>query len=455
MTESVFDEITVRIVYEGRAAKIILKNSELKKIEEYYEKCANEGTNDYQIEESKKASASINAILGDPDRLKELAKDFITYYDKRVNEGSSVKGKAIFVCSSRPIAYEFYKYVIELRPEWNEVKVAENNAELTESEKKDIKPMAKIKLIMTRNKDDKKELYDMLGNKTHRSELDRQFKNGKSNFKIAVVVDMWLTGFDVPFLDTIYIDKPLQKHNLIQTISRVNRTFEGKSKGLVVDYIGIKKQMNLALAHYNKEDSNNFEDIEQSLIVVKDHLDLLKKLFHKFDSSKYFEGTSLEQLHTFNMAAEYAQQTEQIEKRFMHFVKRLKAAYDICSGSDRLSQDERDKAHFYFAVRSIVFKLNKGNAPDIAQMNAKVREMIKNALKSDGIEEIFKLGEETDAQQDIFDEDYLAKIEKIKLPNTKIKLLQQLLAKALGEFKKVNKIKAFDFSSKMESFRKI
>lgn len=300
-------------------------------------------------------------------------------------------------------------------------------------------------MIMTRDKDDPKILYDLLGTKEYRKELDRQFKNAKSNFKIAIVVDMWLTGFDVPFLDTIYIDKPVQRHNLIQTISRVNRKFENKEKGLVVDYIGIKRQMNLALAHYSKKDGQNIEEIEQSIVVVKDHLDLLARLFHKFNKTPYFTGSPLQQLECLNMAAEFVQITQKIEKRFMMLVKRLKAAYDICCGSEAISQNERDHIHFYMAVRSIVFKLTKGDAPDTAQMNAKVREMIKDALQSDGVEEIFKLSEEENSEIDIFDDDYLAKIEKIKLPNTKIKLLQQLLAKAIDDFKKVNKVKGTIF----------
>ena len=451
MTESVRDEITVRIVYEGRAAKVALHNSELEKIEKYYEEAAEEGANEYQIEESKKATTTMNSILGDPDRLQALAKDFVEHYNKRVSEGSTVKGKAMFVCSSREIGYVFYKNIIALKPEWAEVRVAEEGTELTDKEKREIKPMECIKMIMTRGKDDPKEMYDLLGTKEYRKELDRQFKNEKSNFKIAIVVDMWLTGFDIPFLDSIYIDKPIRQHNLIQTISRVNRKFKGKNKGLVVDYIGIKKQMNLALAKYNKGDEENFEDIQESLIVVRNHLDLLAKVFHQFDNSKYFDGSALEQLNTLNMAAEYVQLTKELETRFMGLVKRLKAAYDICAGSEQLTRIERDYTHFYLAVRSIVFKLTKGSAPDTAQMNAKVREMIKDALESDGVQEIFKLGDEAETEQDLFDEDYLAKIDKIKLPNTKIKLLQQLLAKAIREIKKVNKVKGIDFSKKMQS----
>ena len=451
MTESVRDEITVRIVYEGRAAKVALKNGELEKIEQYYEAAAGAGANEYQIEKSKEQSANMNAILGDPKRLQTVAVDFVKHYENRVSEGATVKGKALFVCSNRDIAYRFYNNVITLRPEWNEVKIAADVSELSEEEQKKIKPMETIKMIMTRGKDDPKALYDLLGTSDYRKTLDSDFKNEKSNFKIAIVVDMWLTGFDVPFLDSIYIDKPIKQHNLIQTISRVNRKFEGKNKGLVVDYVGIKKQMNLALAKYSKGDEDNFEDIAKSLVIVRDYLDLLAKLFHSFDSAEYFNGTTLAQLHTLNKAAEFAQQTKDIETRFMGLVKRLKAAYDICAGSEKLTQAERDYTHFYLAVRAIVFKLTKGNAPDTAQMNAKVREMIKDALQSDGVEEIFKLGDESETEHDLFDADYLAKIDKIKLPNTKIKLLQQLLAKVIAEIKKVNKTKGVEFSKKMQA----
>ena len=451
MTESVKDEITVRIVYEGRAAKVELHNSELQKIEEYYKVAEEDGANEYQVQESKNQSANMNAILGDPDRLQAIAEDFVKHYEKRVDEGATVEGKAMLVCSSREIAYDIYKNIIALRPEWAVVKKAALGTKLTDREKREIKPIERIKLIMTRGKDDPKAMYDLLGTKEYRKELDRQFKSGKSNFKIAIVVDMWLTGFDVPFLDSIYIDKPIQQHNLIQTISRVNRKFAGKNKGLVVDYIGIKKQMNLALAKYNKGDQQNFEDIRESLVVVRNHLDLLGKILHKFDSTPYFDGTALQQLNTLNQASEYVQTTKETETRFMGLVKRLKAAYDICAGSEKLTQIERDYTHFYLAVRSIVFKLTKGNAPDTAQMNARVREMIKDALASEGVEEIFKMGNEEESEQDIFDEAYMAKIDKIKLPNTKIKLLQQLLAKAIGEMRKVNKVKGVDFSKKMES----
>ena len=457
MSESVKDEITVRIVYEGRAARVLLNNAKLEEIEAYYKKCEETGSNEHQVEESKKATSSMNSILGDPDRIRTLAKDFVEHYEGRVNEGSTVEGKAMFVSSSREIAYQFYQELEELRPEWFEVKEADDVQKYSKQDRerainagKLAKPMERVKMVMTRGKDDVEAMYNLLGTKEYRKDLDRQFKNEKSNFKIAIVVDMWLTGFDVPFLDTIYIDKPLQKHNLIQTISRVNRQFAGKSKGLVVDYIGIKTAMNKALAQFSKSEETNFEDINQSVIAVKDHLDLLSRIFHTFDSSPYFTSEPVAQLNCLNNAAEFVLQVGKVEKRFMALVKRLKAAYDVCCGSEKLSQQERDFIHFYLAVRSIVFKLTKGDAPDTAQMNAKVREMIAEALKSDGIEEIFKLGS-GDGEIDIFDEDYLNKISKIKLPNTKIMLLQKMLAKAIDEMKKVNLAQGVDFTKRFKA----
>lgn len=451
MRESVADEITVPLVYEGRAAKVMLHNEKLREIENYYEQCAEEGSNENQIEESKKAMSQMNVILGDPSRLKAVAEDFVKHYEKRVEEGSTVAGKAMFVCSSREIAYELYKNILVIKPDWGEKKEAENIELLSEKEKRELWSIEKIKMVMTRGKDDVKELYDLLGTKDYRKELDRQFKFEYSNFKIAIVVDMWLTGFDVPFLDTIYIDKPIQRHNLIQTISRVNRKFEGKEKGLVVDYIGIKKQMNLALAQYNQGNESNIEEIEHSVVVVKNQLDLLHRIFHTFNSDLYYHGTPIEQLQTLNKAAEFVQLTKDLETRFMNIVKRLKLAFDICSGSEAISETEKDEIHFYLAVRSIIYKLTKGTAPDASQMNEKVKAMIQEAIESEGVEEIFKLGEEEANEIDLFSDDYLAKLDKIKLPNTKFKLLQKVLKQAIDKMKQVNKVMGIDFSKRLEA----
>lgn len=451
MTESVKDEITVRLAYEGRSARVVLNNQQLREIEDYYASCVAEGASEYHVDKSKTESASMASILGDDDRLNALADDFIQHYETRIEEGSTLRGKALFVCSSRSIAYRFYQKLIEKRPGWAEQKPYADDAELTEDQKEKVQSIERVKMIMTRGKDDPDEMYHALGDKDHRKDLDRQFKDINSNFKIAIVVDMWLTGFDVPFLDTIYIDKPIQSHNLIQTISRVNRKFAGKNKGLIVDYIGIKKEMNLALSMYNETDTKNFEDIENSVVVVKDHLDLLGKFFHGFDTTGYFEGDAIEQLNNLKLASEFVLTTEEKKNRFMGLVKRLKGAYDICVGSEALTQSDKDYIHYCLAIKSIVYKLTKGDATDTEQMNARVKEMVQHALESDGIEEILKLGDDNVKEEDLFSEDYLDKLSKIKLPNTKIQLLQKLLAKAIGKLKKVNKMQGVDFSKKLQS----
>lgn len=452
MTESVKDGITVNLVYEGRAAKVTLDKDKLEEIEAYYEKCEEEGANEHQIEESKKAIANLDIILGDTDRLKAVANDFVNHYEKRVSEGGTVCGKAMFVCSTRQIAFKLYKFIKELRPAWTKIKEADDGVQLSDKERKEIKPIAKMNMVMTRAKDDPKELWDILGNDEYKRELDRQFKKVKSNFKIAIVVDMWLTGFDVPELDTMYLDKPVQQHTLIQTISRVNRVCKGKDKGLIVDYIGIKNSMNFALKKYTDYKENDLEEIAESAVIVRDSLDVLESIFRQFNTQPFFNGTALEQLECLNHAVEYVQITQEMEERFMACVKRMKDAYNLCSGGDELSDKERDKIHFYLAIRSVLRKLTKGDAPDTTQMNARVSRMVEEAIQADGVTEIFTIEKETERlEQDIFSDEYLERINRIPMVNTKIKILQRLLKNAIDDYRKINKMKGVDFTERMNA----
>ena len=430
MTESVADGITRRIVYEGRAAKVFVDHRKLQEIEKYYQQCFDAGTNEYQIEESKKAVTQMDKIIDDQNRLAAVAKDFVEHYEKRIEEGSTVCGKAMFVCSNRQIAYDLYKQIIDLRPEWK---------------------AEKIKMVMTRSKDDDNTLYNLLGN-DDRKKLDLKFKDPESEFKIAIVVDMWITGFDVPCLDTMYIDKPLQSHTLIQTISRVNRVYEGKDKGLVVDYIGIKSNMNNALKQYagGGDMDDNVETIEKSLVMVKDELDILRRMFVQFDYSKFTTGTSLEQLDCLKQAAEFVQATEKMQNLFMGHVKKLKSAFNLCSNHDEISDKEREDIHFFTGVRSIIYKLTKGTAPDASQMNRKVSQMLQEALQSEGVEEVAQVNANT-KDLDLLSEDYMARLEKLSLPNTKVKLMEKLLRTVINEFKKVNKMKGVDFTKRLNS----
>ena len=452
MTESVADGITRRIVYEGRAAKVLLDHAKLKEIEEYYKQCAEEGANEYQIEESKKAVTKMERILGDADRLQAVAEDFIAHYENRVAEGSTVEGKAMFVCANRTIAFDLYRKIIALRPEWVQLPEPESVSEGSDVGEGQERPVEKIKLIMTRNKDDEPALYDLLGTDEDRRAYAEAFKKPKSNFKIALVVDMWTTGFDVDCLDTMYIDKPLQQHTLVQTISRVNRVYPGKDKGLVVDYIGIKNNMNIALRRYAQGDvgQDSVENVEQSITLVKDELDIIRRMFGEFDYSVFTTGTPLEQLDCLNRGAELMQRTKERENLFMGHAKKLKSAFNLCSNSDQISDAEREEIHYFCGVRSVIYKLTMGESPDASQMNRRVSEMIEEAIQSEGVEEIIQIGNDKD-NLDVLSEEYMERLSRLKLPNTKVKLMERLLKTVITEFKKVNKVRGVDFSKRLNA----
>lgn len=452
MTESVADGITRRIVYEGRAAKVLLDHAKLKEIEEYYNQCAEEGANEYQIEESKKAVTKMERILGDADRLQAVAEDFIAHYENRVAEGSTVEGKAMFVCANRTIAFDLYRKIIALRPEWVQLPEPEPVSDGNDVGEGQERPVEKIKLIMTRNKDDEPALYDLLGTDEDRRAYAEAFKKPKSNFKIALVVDMWTTGFDVDCLDTMYIDKPLQQHTLVQTISRVNRVYPGKEKGLVVDYIGIKNNMNIALRRYAQGDlgQDSVENVEQSITLVKDELDIIRRMFGEFDYSVFTTGTPLEQLDCLNRGAELMQSTKEQENLFMGHAKKLKSAFNLCSNSDQISDAEREEIHYFCGVRSIIYKLTMGESPDASQMNRRVSEMIEEAIQSEGVEEIIQIGNDKD-NLDVLSEEYMERLSRLKLPNTKVKLMERLLKTVITEFKKVNKVRGVDFSKRLNA----
>lgn len=466
MTEAVEDGITRRIVYEGRAAKVLLDHKKLEEIEHYYEQCAVEGANEYQIEESKKAVTRMECILGSPDRLQAMAEDFLKHYEGRIAEGSTVCGKAMIVCSNRSIAFDLYKRIVALRPEWLEKRAPQDKKSEQEEELSyrmhvaeelapygdESKPIERIKLVMTRNKDDNKELYDLLGSEEERAGLAKEFRNPDSNFKVVIVVDMWMTGFDVPCLDTMYIDKPLQQHTLIQTISRVNRLYPGKEKGLVVDYIGIKKNMNAALSKYasSGDEMDGVEMVEESITMVKDELDILRRMFHGFDRSPFTHGQPLEQLECLKMGAEHIQATKELETRFMGHVRKMKSAYSLCSNREEISYEEREDIHFFSGVRSIIYKLTKGDTPDLSQMNARVNKMIEEAILSEGVEEIIQVDSKTE-HLDLLSEQYMGRLQKLKLPNMKVKLMERLLKMVITNFKKVNKIKGVDFTERLNA----
>lgn len=451
MIEAVNDGITKTIMYEGRASHVFADSELVKQIEAYYDKCAEEGSTDYQIEESKRAMTQMSVLLSSPDLIHRLAVDFVQHYERRVEEGSTVKGKAMIVCATREIGYAIYKEIIALRPEWAEKKICSDGEQLTKEEAEKIKPIEKIKMVFIRQKDDDPELYNLLGTDEERKRIDLQFKEAKSNFKIAIVVDMWITGFDVPCLDTMYCYKPLQMHTLIQTVSRVNRNYPGKDKGLIVDYLGIKKKFNQAMKRYANGGQNEtpVETIDNAVKLFKDELDLLRRMFNGFDYSKFFTGTPLEQLDALQIAAERIQQTDELEKRFMKHVGIMKSAYNMCTGDDRVAREEVNDVHFFSGVRSIIYKTTTGESPDASQMNRHVLQLVNEALVSEEVVAINTMRLDNSEQIDLLATQYMEKLKRLPYQNTKVKLMEQLLKRVIDSVKKVNKVKAVSFTERL------
>lgn len=447
MKESSDDGITVRIAYEPRLARVIVSDEQAKEIEEYYKQCELEGSTDDQIQASKKAMSSISAILGHPDVLKKLARDIVTHYEHLCAEKPQVLQKGMIVCPDRPLAYALYKEIISIRPEWAVAKKCEDESLLAKDELDELTDIPFINLVATQGQDDPKPLYNLCGTKEYRQKLDKLFKNDKSNFKLAIVVDMWITGFDVPSLAVMYINKPLKRHTLIQTISRVNRVFEGKDKGLIVDYIGIKNSMMEAIKIYGSPQESPVDEIKLSIEIFRNHLSLIDELMKDFNATKFYVGDPLERLLCLNAAAEYVQLNKEMQDRFMSLTRKLRAAYNICFPTGELKDEEIKQAQFFLAIRSIIYKQTKGDAPDTETMNRVVEEMVKKALACTGVENIMDNNKEID----IFSEEFLEELKKVKMPITKFNALLKSLRQAISNYGHVNKVKAQEFSEMLKN----
>ncbi len=446
MKESSDDGITVRIAYEPRLARVIVSEEQAKQIEEFYKQCEDEGSTIEQINQSKKAMASISKILSHPDVIKRLAKDIVAHYESLCSEKPNIVQKAMIVCADRELAFNLLNEIIKIRKEWSIPRKSDNDELLSKEDLEKLEVLPKINLVATRDKDDRRALYDACGTKEYRKKLDTAFKNDNSNFKIAVVVDMWITGFDVPSLSVMYINKPLQNHTLIQTISRVNRVFEGKDKGLIVDYVGIKNNMMKALKVYGDPKQSPIDEISLSIEIFRNELSLLDDLMVSFNASKFYSGSPLERLLCLNNGAEYVQLSKDLENKFMDISRKMKSAFEISSSSGELTIEEINKAHFYLAVRSIIFKQTKGSSLDTETMNVKVEDMVKNALLCTGVENIVN----PDKEVDIFSDEFLKELDKIKMPITKFNALVRLLKQAIHDYGKVNKVKSAEFTEMLK-----
>ena len=358
MQQSVADGITQDIKYIPRIAKVTLEAEKVQQIDAYYQQCAEEGATAADIATSKKAMSAMEVILGDDERLERLAVDIIGHYTQSCDNRADVVQKAMIVCSKRQIAYRLLKKFEQLHPDWFVERKSPDDSRLPKEVLQRLSPMPTIAMVATRSSNDANDMYHYLGDKKRIKELDEAFKAPESNFRIVIVVDMWITGFDVPCLTYLYNDKPLQKQSLIQTISRVNRNYPGKDFGYVIDYIGIHKNMMEAMRRFGGEDFGPSEDdVAQAHEALRIELEIIKQVFSVFNLSPFTDKatTPLARLDCLSRAAEYiitmsemlhidggngTPQKVDAKTFFLAHVKRLKAAYDICQPSNVLSHEE-------------------------------------------------------------------------------------------------------------------
>lgn len=470
MDQAVADGLTVPIYYHPRIAKVLLDQEKVRQIEAYYSKCADEGATREDIEASKKAMSSMEIILGEPSRLERLAVDIHDHYVSSCANDPDRVQKAMVVCSNRQIAYRLLKIFEDKYPEWFIEKKVPDGITVNEEELRELKPMPFIAMVASVGSNDPKEMYNYLGgvkNNRRSEDLDAAFKQEASNFHIVIVVDMWITGFDVPTLTYMYNDKPLQNHTLIQTISRVNRKYPGKEHGLIVDYIGIRDNMRVAMKRYGGDSSiaPSADDVEQATGVFREELSILTDLFYDYDLTPFLDpnGDPAERYILLAKAAEYvfvSSQELQTESKdgksvqkvsfktyFLKTVKRMRAAYDICQPSGELGEEESALAQCFMAIAGFVRKMSGTSEVDTETMNRRVAKMVEEALKYNEVESILESGEE----EDIFSPEYYEKLSDVKMPASKLELLVKMLRKQITEYEKTNQMAARKFQEMLEA----
>ena len=428
MTQSVEDGATRPVYYESRVIKLNLDQETLKLIDAEYDLMSLNADSEV-IEKSKHELGRMEAILGNDNTLDSLVYDILDHYEN--NREYLLTGKAMIVAYSRSIAMKIYKRILELRPNWEE----------------------KVAVVMTSGNNDPEEWRQIIGNKHHKNELAKKFKDNNSPLKIAIVVDMWLTGFDVPSLATMYIYKPMTGHNLMQAIARVNRVFRDKEGGLIVDYVGIATALKQAMNDYTSRDKKNYGDTDVSMVAYPKFLEKLsicRDIFHGYDYSKFKSGTDLERAKTISGAVNFIMDKERAEEKEV-FVKEslmLHQALSLCSSL--VNEDDRFEAAFFEAVRVLVLRLTNtgvGKKISLPEMNARINELLKHSIKSDGVINLFS---DIKEEFSLFDPKFLQDVANMKEKNLAIELLKRLISNQVSVYRRTNVVKSEKFSEIMQ-----
>ncbi len=423
MTQAVKDGATCPVFYESRVVNLKLDEATIRAIDAEYEILADEGATPQQIEESMHEMSHLEEILGAPETIDSLVRDILKHYEE--NRQYELTGKAMIVAFSRPIAIRIYNRILELRPDWTE----------------------KVKVVMTGSNNDPEEWHSIVGNKQYKKELAKKFKDDNDPMKIAIVVDMWLTGFDVPSLATMYVYKPMSGHNLMQAIARVNRVYTGKAGGLVVDYIGIAKALKEAMRDYTKQDQDNYgnPDVkETALVKFKEKLEVCRDFFHGFNYSKFHYGSDADRAEIIKGAVNYMLAPD-MDEQCTSFLKEsllLKNAVSLCRSL--LNEDQRFESAFFETVRTAINRIkNIKTKVSKKEINERIGELLKQSIKSEGVINLFS---DVKAEFSLFDPAFLDEISKMKEKNIAIELLKKLLKERIHLYQRTNLVQAQKFS---------
>ena len=437
MTQAVEDGATRPVYYESRVIHLKLDENTLRLIDQEYDLMA-DNADPYVIEKSKKELGQMEAILGADETIDSLVCDILDHYENY--RADLLTGKAMIVAYSRPIAMKIYRRILELRPAWTE----------------------KVAVVMTQGNNDPEEWRQIIGNKAHKDDLARKFKDNDSPLKIAIVVDMWLTGFDVPSLATMYVYKPMSGHNLMQAIARVNRVFRDKEGGLVVDYVGIASALKTAMNDYTVRDKKNYGDPDVGKAAYPkflEKLEICRDLFHGFDYTNFMTGSDLEKARMISGGVNFLlgksvaeHELPDAEKTQTVYIKEallLKQAMSLCSSM--VDPQTRFEAAYFEAVRTMLVRLTTDGAGKkftLPEVNEQINELLKHSIKSEGVINLFS---NVGTEFSLFDPKFLEEVANMKEKNLAVELLKKLIAEQVSVYRKTNLVKSQKFSEIIQS----
>lgn len=421
MTQAVADGATRPVFYESRVINLKLDEATLRRIDEEYDSMAAEAE-EYAIEKSKHELGRLDSILGADDTISSLVEDIVGHYeDYRQFEQT---GKAMIVAYSRPIAMKIYRRMLELRPEWRD----------------------KLAVVMTSGNKDPEEWRAIIGNDSHKKELERQFKDDAGQLKIVIVVDMWLTGFDVPSLSTMYVYKPMSGHNLMQAIARVNRVFEDKQGGLVVDYVGIASALKRAMNDYTVRDRRNYGDTDIAKTAYPEFqkkLEVCHDLLHGFDYSAFYGESDMERALAISGGVDFLQSPTRVDIKQLYIKESLLLRQSLSLCQSLLNREERLKAAYFEAVRTLLTRVEGKGKISLKEINERINELLKQSIKSDGVINLFS---DVNEEFSLFDPKFLEEISQMKQKNFAVELLRKLIAEQIRIYQRTNAVRAQKFS---------